>query len=394
MENQGSIEMKNPVFFIPVYVSDHIEDIVLKFQKLIEKSRILDVVRKDTTVAVKMHFGEEGNTGYVRPEYVRLLADELIQRGAMPVLSDTNTLYRGRRTNSVDHQQIAYEHGFTEDAVHAQVFIPDDMQPAQVYTVQLNGPYIKQAKIARFFHESDTLVAVTHFKGHIMTGFGGSLKNVGMGCATREGKLAQHSDIAPFVIKQKCVGCGSCLKVCPVKAIDVFPSPECHGLRPWMNNGEERRPTGSTHGAPGSRKAFIDTRKCIGCASCIAACANYNAIEVDWGSGRDTLQERMIEYAQAVLGHKKGRCAFFNFCIKITKECDCLAKDDPRIVEDVGILASVDPVAVDKASFDLVIQKAGKDIFAQVHPDVRGAKHLQYAAARGLGNLEYELQEI
>lgn len=357
--------MKSRVFFMPVGSSERIEDAVLRFQSFLKKSRILDMVRKDTTAAVKIHFGEEGNTGYVRPEYVRVLADEIIHRGSIPVLSDTNTLYRGRRTNSVDHQQIAYEHGFTEDAVHAKVCIPDDTLPEQIYTVPLDGAYIKQAKIARFFHESDTLLAVTHFKGHIMTGFGGSLKNVGMGCATREGKLAQHSDIAPFVIKQKCVGCRSCLKVCPVKAIDV------------RNN-----------------KAVIDTQKCIGCASCIAACVNYNAIEVDWGAGRDTIQERMVEYAQAVLAHKKDRSAFFNFCIKITKECDCLAKDDPRIVPDIGILASVDPVAVDKASFDLAVKRAGKDVFAAAHPDIQGLKHLRYAVERGLGSLEYELQEI
>lgn len=357
--------MRSVVYFVPVSQKDPINSVEQKLRRLIKETPLLDCVRTGNSVAVKIHFGEEGNKGFVRPEYVRCITEAIIQKSARPFLSDTNTLYRGRRTNSTDHHQLALEHGFTPDAVHADVIIPDDTRKDQVCTVETDGKYIKTARIAKIFRDADSLVVVTHFKGHIMSGFGGSLKNIGMGCATREGKLAQHSDIAPFVITKKCVGCGACILVCPAKAIAVE-----------------------------SGKSFINTKKCIGCASCIAACKQYNAIEVDWGSGSKNLQEKMIEYARAVLDNKKGRSIFFNFCLKITKECDCLAKDDPRIAPDIGILASCDPVAVDKASFDLVVKSSGSDVFKKAHPDINGNKQLSYAASLGIGCLEYDLVSL
>ena len=199
-----------------------------------------------------------------------------------------------------------------------------------------------------------------------MTGFGGVLKNIGMGCATREGKLAQHSDISPVVDGENCIGCGACEAVCPVSAISLN-----------KNNG----------------KANVDGKLCIGCASCIAAC-DYQAMVVNWAAGGDTIQEKMIEYTKAVLDSRKGKTAYINFAIKITKECDCLAKDDPRISPDIGIFASLDPVSLDSACRDAVIAECGRDIFKELHPERDGNKQLQYAAKLGLGNLEYELIEV
>ncbi len=352
--------MRSNVYFTSVKNSDDTPSIGIKLARLIEAGNLLDFIHKGEKVAIKLHFGEKGNTGYVRPEYLRVISEYVLKKEAIPILADTNTLYRGSRTNSKDHLQLAYEHGFTPDNVKAEVVIPDDTQKENVQNVHINGKYIRVAKIVKLFWTADSLVSVAHFKGHLMTGFGGALKNLGMGCATREGKLTQHSDISPFVKKKKCTGCKVCQEVCLAEAI-------------ILQDG----------------KSYIDASKCIGCASCIAAC-KYDAIDLNWEAGGNLIQEKMVEYAKAVLSNKKGKVLFFNFCLKITKECDCLAKDDPRIVADIGILASGDPVAIDKASFELVNTSAGRNILKEAHSKRDGSKQLNYAAKLGLGSLDYD----
>jgi hypothetical protein len=353
--------MKSKVYFTRCGVSDGIALLQQKLGFLLAESCVLEIIRENDTVAVKMHFGEEGNAGYVLPEYMRVICERILQAKATPVLSDTNTLYQGKRTNSKDHLELAYEHGFTPEVVLARVEIPDDTKKENCIEVPIDKQFIKTAKIAKFYHDADALVDVAHYKGHIMTGFGGVLKNIGMGCATREGKLSQHSDVSPFVNARQCSGCKACLGVCPVAAIE-------------MKND----------------KAVINGALCIGCASCIAACKRC-AIDVNWESGGAMIQKKMVEYALAVLKNKKNKSAFINFAMKITKECDCLAKDDPRISPDIGIFASLDPVSIDKAAMDSIITACGKDVFKEAHPKRDGMQQLAYAAQMGLGNLAYEL---
>jgi uncharacterized Fe-S center protein len=353
--------MKSRVYFISVSNFETADSVKAKLAQLLEVSRLLDFIRKGDTVAVKLHFGEEGNTGYLRPEYVRVVVDKVKERQARPILTDTNTLYRGRRMDSKSHLQLAYEHGFRPEITGAEVLIPDDTQREEV---AINQKFIKVAKIASFFPQAQAILSLAHFKGHMMTGFAGALKNLGMGCASREGKLAQHSDISPFVKIKKCVGCGECEKVCPVKAATVRDN-----------------------------KSYIDNSKCIGCASCIAACV-YNAIDVRWESGADNIQQKMVEYAKAALSGKGGRAAFINFALKITKECDCMAKDDPRIAPDIGVFASLDPVSIDRASADMVQKACGRDVFKEMHPERDGFRQLKYASQIGLGNLDYELIQV
>ncbi len=356
--------MRSRVYLARASDDEGIGSVSEKLARLLRESAVLSAAGSWGTAAVKIHFGEEGNTGFVRPEYAGVVCRAITGAGARCFLSDTNTLYRGRRMNAPDHLALAREHGFTEKVVGAPVVVPDELREADTGAVELNGRFIKTAKIARLFLDAGAVVALSHFKGHMMTGFGGALKNIGMGCAAREGKLAQHSDIAPIVILEKCVGCGVCVQTCPVDTIFLEKD-----------------------------KAYIDPSKCTGCASCIAAC-EQNAIDVQWEAGGSLIQEKMVEFARAVLGDRKRGRAFVNFILKVTKECDCLARDDPRVVPDIGIVASTDPVSVDKASFDLVTAQAGRDIFRELHPSRDGMKQLLYAEELGLGKMEYELIEV
>ena len=355
--------MKSKVYFIAVKDANDTRVVNEQLKKLLRESKVLDFIRKEDKVAVKLHFGEEGNTGFVRPQHLRVICDGIISKGAVTLLSDANTLYRGKRLNSKDHLALAYAHGFTREAVGADVFIPDDNKKEDIVDIQINQKFIKTAKCARFFIDADAIVAVSHFKGHILTGFGGALKNIGMGCATREGKLAQHCDVAPVVYTDNCTGCGECEIICPVKAIHI------------ENN-----------------KSVLDKAKCIGCASCIAACPSM-AMFIDIEAGAKT-QEKMAEYSLAVLKDKKEKAGFINFAIRINQECDCWGMDNPRIAPDVGILASCDPVSIDKASYDIVNKACGKDIFKAVHPKQDGLEQLRYAQELGLGNIDYELVEL
>lgn len=355
--------MKSKVYFIPVTSIDTAQIIKEKIKKLLDTSNVLSVIEKTDKVAVKVHFGEEGNTGFIDPEYAGVICKEISKKCNSAFLADTNTLYPGKRMNSVDHLKTALEHGFTKEVTGLDVVIPDDTKKENVIELKINHRLIKTAKVARVFIDADAIIAINHFKGHILTSFGGALKNLGMGCASREGKLAQHCDVAPVVHKDNCIGCGECIKVCPSGAIQIVDN-----------------------------KAAVNKAKCIGCANCIGVCTTM-AMFVDIQAG-STAQEKMAEYAKAVLQGKQNKSGFINFAVKINKECDCWNLENPRIAPDTGIFASLDPVSIDKASFDLVNKVCGRDVFKESHPDQDGAMQLEHAQELGLGNLDYELVRL
>jgi len=235
--------LKSVAFSNGVKDGEGIKQINTKLKISLDKVQLFGKIKKDAYVAIKMHFGEEGNAGYVNPLYLATIVKELKKRKARVFLTDTNTLYKGSRTNAIEHLDLAYRHGFTPDKVNAPVIIADGLKGDDYDEVKIKGDFVKTAYIASVIHKAESLVAVSHFKGHLMTGFGGAIKNLGMGCAARRGKLIQHGGISPFVREEKCIACGRCIEVCPVSAIKLIKD-----------------------------KTVIDSKICIGCASCIGVC--------------------------------------------------------------------------------------------------------------------------
>jgi hypothetical protein len=356
--------VKSKVYFIRV--NDKEKDALTreKFSRLLDKADPFGFISEGDSVAIKTHFGEEGNTGHIKPPYLKIVAERVLLEGGRPALTDSNALYRGKRTFTKDHIKLAHDHGFTVEAAGAPVIIAEGSSGKDVTDVFIGQKYVNKAKIASFYCRADGIIAVSHFKGHLVTGFGGAIKNIGMGCASREGKLAQHSNVSPCVNADACVACGACVAICPVHAISIV-----------------------------NDKARIDPEKCIGCSECVATC-DHNAVTVDFIGGASDVQEKMAEYALAVLKEKLRKALFMNFAVRISQECDCWTKDFPRIAPDAGILLSTDPVAIDKASLDVVNRACGKDVFKEAHPDIDGTKQLRHAEEIGLGSMEYELINV
>lgn len=352
--------MASPVFYVPVNDADSIEVRREKMERLLARSGLLEPVSPGSSVAIKIHFGEEGNRGYVKPGLVRRVVDEAKRRGGSPTLADTNTLYRGRRVFSQDHLRLAHEHGFTLEGIGCDIAVPDEHNEPCVRAVACRGKRLHEAKIPAIFLDADVLAGVAHFKGHVLCGIGGALKNIGMGCASREGKLFQHAELAPKIKAGRCTACGACVEACPAGALSIA-----------------------------SGRAVLDGKLCIGCAACIAAC-RYGAVDVPWSSGTGSIQYKMVEYVHAVLSHR-GPSVFINVATRITAECDCMAGDDPSVAPDVGFLASTDPVALDQACVDLVFKAAGGDVLREAHPSRDYTQQLRYAEKIGVGSRAYEL---
>lgn len=332
--------------------------------------------KRGQLAAVKLHFGEKGNTSYIQPVFVRRVVDRIKETGAEPFLTDTSTLYVGTRGNAVSHLRTAIENGFDYAVAGAPLVIADGLRGESFVPVEVGGRRLKTVNIASSIVHANSLAVLTHFKCHEMTGFGGALKNMGMGCAAREGKLAQHSNAAPAVDPSGCVACGECGLVCPANAIDI------------------------------GAVAVINDSLCIGCGHCIAACPE-GTINVRWNEATSVLQEKMIDHVAGVMKGKEGRLFFLSFVTRVSPACDCYGHNDAPIVPDVGIVASSDPVAIDQASADLVNaqpgfrntalnggHEPGGDKFRGVHPTVDWNVQLDSAVRAGLGKREYRLEKV
>jgi len=377
--------MVSPVFFSDLKV-DSGKTLLDKLDTLLDRADLKGKIREKDLVAIKLHFGERGNTAYVRPIFLRRVVDRVKQCNGKPFLTDTNTLYTGSRSEAVSHLNTAIENGFAESVVNAPILIGDGLRGNSAIRVRINRPIFRTVPIAREICLSDALVTVTHFKGHELSGFGGALKNLGMGCASREGKLSQHSNISPKVNNKACRGCETCLSWCAQEAISML------SLKPGV---EVKR-----------SNALIDPKKCIGCGECILSCPS-GAIEIQWNESIPIFQKKMVEHAYGAVQKKKGRVLHLNFLTQISPACDCYGYSDAPIVNDIGILSSEDPVAIDQASVDLVNGEAGnrasklqknwnpgEDKFRAVYPEVDWSIQLAYAEEIGMGTRKYELVKV
>ncbi|ACN17231.1 ferredoxin (iron-sulfur cluster-binding protein) [Desulforapulum autotrophicum HRM2] len=354
------------------------ENLLEKLARLMATAGLDGILDKNDLTAVKLHFGEMGNTAFIRPPFVRRIARAIRERGAIPFLTDANTLYAGTRSDSVSHITTAIANGFSYSSMDSTpIIIADGLRGKSETSVQVGLKHCSEVHIGKEIVAADALVSVAHFKGHELSGFGGTLKNLGMGCASRKGKLDQHSTVSPKIKRKTCIGCGACVDNCPVKAITLEDD-----------------------------KATINPEVCIGCGECIIRCPT-GSVNIRWNQTIPVFLEKMMEYTKGVISGKEDKTLFINFITDISPACDCLPYNDAPIVRDIGIVASTDPVAIDQASVDLVNQQQafantrlkhnrepGEDKFRGLYPDVDWEIQLDYAETIGLGTRTYELVKL
>ncbi len=357
------------VFFLPVDKS--LTD--SNFTELLKKI-VSDInIHTTDTLAIKLHPGEEGNSSFVSPDHVNGVVKALDLQTDRVFLTDTTVLYPGRRMSAPDYIRLAHEHGFGLPYT-APFIVADGLRGENEVIVRMpEGFQTEEAHIAFLISTSDALVVISHFKGHLLTGFGGALKNLGMGCASRTGKLYQHSSVKPIVKTDNCTACGICAAHCHVNAISIGTA------------------------------AIINPDICAGCGECLGRCPEA-AIHVSWNQSMNIFMRRMVEYAWAAVKVTKP-LVYVNFLTSIVPDCDCMRDSAPPFVDDIGILASTDPVSIDMASLDLVTATpaamnsplkagAGVDKFAACRPEIDGTLQLSIAESIGLGSSEYELIKV
>lgn len=334
-----------------------------KVGELFDQAGFGEIFEKRDLVAIKVHFGERGNTAFIPSFYVRKVVDKVKEKGGKPFLTDAGTLYVGGRANAYDHILTAAMNGFSLATTGAPVIIADGLIGHDFEEVEINGKHFRKVKLAAAAVQADSFLAISHFTGHELTGFGAAIKNVGMGLGSRGGKQQMHSDVKPRVNAEKCTGCARCLRWCPAKAISLT-----------------------------EEKAQIDEDVCIGCGECTIMCLE-GAIAVRFMTDPAVASEKIAEYAYGVLKDKVGRRGFFNFLVNITPSCDCWDFSDRPFASDIGILASTDIVAIDQASADLV-NSGSRDRIREVNPGVSWEAQIRHAETLGLGTRSYQLVEI
>ena len=351
-----------------------------KLKKLIRKAGIGDIDMDGKFVAIKMHFGELGNISYLRPNYARAVVDVVKELGGKPFLTDCNTMYPGSRKNALEHLSCAWENGFTPLTVGCPILIGDGLKGTDDIAVPVEGgEYVKEARIGRAIMDADVFISLTHFKGHEMTGFGGTIKNIGMGCGSRAGKKEQHSSGKPHIEPDACRGCRKCQKECANSGLEFDEA---------------------------SRKMHVNQDNCVGCGRCLGAC-NFDAIVFDNDDANALLNCRMAEYTKAVVD---GRPNFhISLIVDVSPNCDCHCENDAPILPNIGMLASFDPLALDQACVDLCmaaspmansqladnLKKPGfadwGDPFTNSTPESEWRSCLEHAEKIGLGTRAYEL---
>ena len=359
------------------------EGLPAKLKRLLRQAGLANIDMEQKFVAIKLHFGEMGNISYLRPNYAKAVADAVKELGGKPFLTDCNTLYPGSRKNALEHLYCAWENGFSPLSVGCPILIGDGLKGTDDVGVPVaGGEYVKEARIGRAIMDADVFISLTHFKGHELTGFGGAIKNIGMGCGSRAGKMDQHSNGKPYVDQSRCRGCRRCMKEC-------------------ANNGLTFDPI--------TKKMSIDPDCCLGCGRCLGAC-NFDAIRNTNDAASAQLNCRMAEYAKAVVD---GRPHFhISLVVDVSPNCDCHRENDAPILPNLGMFASFDPLALDQACVDACLAAAPlpgsqlaehlaqpgfvdhHDHFLNSAPESEWRTCLEHAEKIGLGSRQYELIKI
>jgi uncharacterized Fe-S center protein len=337
--------------------------VALKIESLWRAAGLADCFQKHDLAALKLHVGEPGKTTFVPPSVVAALVRCMKQTGVQPFLTDTSVLYRSPRDNGVGHTRVAHEHGFTVDNVGAPFVPADGLNGGDEIDVQLDGKHYDSVAIASAIMQARSMLVLSHATGHLGTGFAAAIKNLGMGCSSKKAKLRQHHGQHPHIDSDTCIACGICAEWCPEDAITVESS------------------------------ARIDDAKCIGCGECVAACRE-GGVTFDWSVIGPELQERIVEHAAAVVRRKPGHIGYVTVAMNMTKDCDCLNRHQEPLCDDIGILASHDPVAIDQAVYDLVRERTGRTIESMSYADRDGTIQLAYAEKLGLGERTVELVTV
>ncbi len=356
------------------------EGLPTKLKRLIKEAGIGDIDMDGKFVAVKMHFGELGNLSFLRPNYARAIVDVVKELGGVPFLTDCNTLYPGSRKNAIEHLYCAWENGFTPMTVGCPVIIGDGLKGTDDIEVPVEGgEYIDKAMIGRAVMDADIFISLSHFKGHETTGFGGAIKNIGMGCGSRAGKKAQHMNGQPEIDHELCRGCRACLRECANDGLSFDES---------------------------TRKMSINTQNCVGCGRCIGAC-NFDAIAFANYAATKDLNCRMAEYTKAVIQNRPN--FHVSLIVDVSPNCDCHAENDAPILPNIGMFASFDSLALDQACVDACLKATPlpnsqlaeamekedfcdhHDHFENTTPNSEYKTCLAHAEKIGLGTRDYEI---
>jgi uncharacterized Fe-S center protein len=356
--------VKSKVYLIRAAATDNLDTIHKKLLTLYQHANFDRCIEPQDLVAIKIHFGEEGNVTFIPANYFKPLIEQIKNRNAKPFFTDTCVLYRSNRSDAVRHLQLAEKHGFSLNGIGAPVIIADGLRGSNEIEVKIPGKLFSSVSIAAEGLTANAMLVSTHVTGHMASGIGGVIKNIGMGLASRKGKLRQHSSMKPRIEVAKCTGCGQCILWCPEDAISM--------------NGSI---------------AVIEEKICVGCGECLTVC-HFDAVKYNWKTSSKDLQKKMAEHALGVIINKRDKMCYLNFLINITKDCDCLNQPQKPFMKDIGILASKDPVAIDKASLDLVEQYSGKSLVSQSYPSIDPMVQLVHGEEIGLGRMDYELAKI
>ncbi|HWQ67260.1 MAG TPA: DUF362 domain-containing protein [Methanospirillum sp.] len=369
--------MASDVYLARMRIKSPNENNLTKISKLFAVAGFGGCIEEGALTSIKLHFGEPGNDTYIKPVYVRQVVDEIRAIGGRPFLTDTNTMYVGSRHNAVDHLEVAIRHGFCYAVVNAPVTIADGLSGQNYREIPVKGNHFKSVKIAGDIADASSMIVLSHVKGHALSGFGGAIKNLAMGCAPPAGKRDQHQGMQAVIDQQICVGCGFCVTQCPFDAI------RCDG-----------------------KKARVERSICYGCSACLQVCPEQ-AIDFNWEQDVPKFIERMVEYAAGALTGKEGKVGYISFVMSVTPDCDCVPWSDAAIVPDIGFLASMDPVAIDAAAIDLINKQEGikntclhdhhhpgENKFTGVWSKVDGEHQIRYGERMGLGTRSYNLIEV